>query len=92
MTTEPPPVKDFPEMTSLQLHEYAGPVYTARCVILHLHTGNECPHDFQAPTAELREQHVRKAVGKLGPLLSRTDYYTPTRKPNPCPDTQPPGA
>jgi len=67
-------MKRFCEMSLDELLNYDGPVYVARCEILHRHTGHIAPHDFEEPTRELRDQAVKDAVKNLGMLISLTNH------------------
>jgi hypothetical protein len=67
-------MKPFNQMTADELAAYDGPVYTARCTLRHRHTGTIVPHDFEAPTRELRDKTVADVCRDLGQLLTRTDY------------------
>ncbi len=67
-------MKPFHKMTAAELAAYDGPIYTARCQIVHRHSGTTVPHDFEEPTRELRDAAVIEARDALGMILSRTDY------------------
>lgn len=72
-------MKDFTNMTGQELAEYSGPVYTARCVFWNPITGQKTPVDLEAPTFELRAEHLRQVQG-LGLLQSHDSYYQPERR------------
>lgn len=75
-------MKRFHEMTADELAAYDGPVFTARCQIVHRVTGTVVPYDFQEPSRELRDTAVDAARHRYGTLVSRTDY-----NPNPTEPT-----
>lgn len=71
--------KDFGLMSSEELAQYAGPVYTAR-LKLWSYAGYEILIDIEAPTEALWEAHV--TLARRGrQLLARHDYHR-MRTPN----------
>lgn len=66
--------RDFGLMTSHELAEYSGMVYTARCVFEGRHSVKEFLVDYECPTPELRDAAVASGRHMIGGLVSRDDH------------------
>lgn len=83
---------EFHEMSSQQLRDYRGPIYTARCVFHNWRTGNDIPSDYESPTRDGLDKLVLGGIKHWGRLLSITKTMrtqgSPASERNDAPTTE----